>query len=81
MINVPDEQLNVPYIEKGTYEHYKGNRYEVTGVALDSENLQPFVIYKPLYDSKVALWARPYDMFTSTVVMNGVETPRFKKVV
>jgi len=80
MISVPDEQLNVPYIELGMYQHYKGNKYEVIGMALDSENLQPTVIYKPLYDSKVALWARPYDMFTSTVRIEGVDTPRFKKV-
>lgn len=80
MVSVPDEQLNVPFIETGRYQHYKGNLYEVVGVALDSENLQPLVIYKPLYKSKVTLWARPYDMFTSTVIMDGIEVARFKKV-
>jgi hypothetical protein len=80
MINVPDEQLNVPMIEPGTYQHYKGNRYEVVGVALDSENLQPVVIYKPLYESKVSFWVRPYDMFLGTLIINGVETELFKKI-
>lgn len=80
MVNVPDEQLNVPFIETGRYQHYKGNFYEVIGVALDSENVQPLVVYTPLYDTKVKLWARPYEMFMSSVVMNGVEVPRFKKV-
>jgi len=80
MISVPDEQLNVPYIELGTYQHYKGNMYEVIGVALDSENLQPYVMYKPLQTSKVPYWARPYDMFISTIIIDGVEIPRFKKV-
>ncbi|TAL14408.1 DUF1653 domain-containing protein [Patescibacteria group bacterium] len=80
MINVPDEQLNVPYIEAGVYEHYKGNKYEVIGIALDSENLQPCVIYKPLYESKVSYWVRPYDMFVGTVLISGKEVPRFKKV-
>jgi hypothetical protein len=80
MIIVPDEQLNVPYIELGTYEHYKGNKYEVVGIALDSENLQPLVIYKPLSNSKVTFWARPYDMFISTVIIDGNELSRFKKI-
>lgn len=80
MISVPDDQLNVPYIELGTYEHYKGNKYEVVGIALDSENLQPLVVYKPLYGSKVVFWARPYDMFTGTVLIDGAEVIRFKKI-
>jgi hypothetical protein len=80
VINVPDEQLNVPNIDLGTYEHYKGNKYEVIGTALDSENLQPLVIYKPLYESKVSFWSRPYEMFTSTVLIDGKEIPRFKKI-
>jgi hypothetical protein len=80
MIIVSDEQLNVPYIELGTYEHYKGNRYEVIGIALDSENLQPLVIYKPLSVSKVAFWARPYDMFVGTVSINSAQISRFKKI-
>lgn len=79
-VNVPDEQLHVPYLELGEYEHYKGNHYEVLGVALDSENLQPLVIYRPLQDSKVSFWARPYDMFIGTIVIDGIEVPRFKKV-
>jgi hypothetical protein len=80
MINVPDEELNVPFIEPGMYEHYKGKKYEVIGVALDSENLQPLVIYKPHYESKVVYWARPYDMFGGTVLIDGQELPRFKKI-
>jgi hypothetical protein len=80
MISVPDEQLNVPYLELGNYQHYKGNAYEVVGVALDSENLQPFVVYKPLYESKVPLWVRPFDMFTGTVTIDTGEVTRLKKV-
>lgn len=80
MVSVPDDQLNVPFIEKGIYQHYKGNKYEVVGVALDSENLQPTVIYKPLHQSKVSFWVRPYDMFTGTVMIDGQEIERFKKL-
>lgn len=81
MINVPDNQLNVPTIELGVYEHYKGNKYDVIGIALDSENLQPLVIYKPLGQSKVSFWARPYDMFVGTLLINGSVVERFKKQV
>ncbi len=80
MVNVPDEQLNVPFVQPGMYEHYKGNKYEVIGVALDSENIQPLVIYKPLYESKVTYWARPYDMFMSNITIDGTEVSRFKKI-
>jgi hypothetical protein len=79
MINVPDELLNVPFIELGIYQHYNGNKYEVIGVALDSQNLQPMVIYRPLYQSKVSMWARPYDMFVGTVLIGANEVSRFKK--
>ncbi len=47
MSDVPD----APKIDKGVYEHYKGKRYEVIGVALHSETLEPVVVYKPLYES------------------------------
>jgi len=80
MVNVPDEQLNAPSIELGVYRHYKGNNYDVIGVALHSETTLPFVIYKPLYNSPSPYWIRPYDMFVSTVLIDGVEIPRFKKV-
>ncbi len=36
-------------VPKGIYRHYKGNRYEVQGLALHSETLEPMVIYKALY--------------------------------
>lgn len=67
-------------IQLGIYEHYKGNRYEVIGVGRHTETEELFVMYKPLYESDVPFWVRPYDMFFSSVLINGVDTPRFKKV-
>lgn len=74
----------MPAIESGTYRHYKGNLYEVLGLARHSETLEPLVIYRALYESADfgpdALWARPLVMFTETVTIAGVQVPRFARV-
>ena len=64
---------------KGKYVHYKGNEYEVIGVAKHSETLEPMVVYKALYGDG-GLWVRPYGMFFETVDINGEKIPRFKKI-
>lgn len=63
----------------GKYKHYKGNEYEVIGVANNSETLEKMVVYKALYGSG-ELWVRPYGMFFETVTINGEEIPRFRKI-
>lgn len=50
----------------GRYRHYKGNEYEVTGIALHSETLEPMVVYRALYGSG-ELWVRPARMWNETV--------------
>lgn len=72
------EELYVPTIEPGIYEHFKGMRYQVIGVALHSETREPMVVYKPLYESQSEFWVRPYDMFVETVERDGKTFPRFK---
>ena len=64
---------------KGKYVHYKGNEYEVIGVAKHSETLEPMVVYKALYGDG-GLWVRPYGMFFETIEINGEKIPRFKKI-
>ena len=49
-------------IEPGLYRHFKGNMYEVVGVAKHSETEEPLVVYRALY-GEGGLWARPLDMF------------------
>lgn len=61
------------------YRHYKGNMYEVIGVARHSETLEDMVVYRALY-GEGKLWVRPLGMFCETVIVNGVETPRFSLV-
>ncbi|GAC18999.1 DUF1653 domain-containing protein [Paraglaciecola arctica] len=64
-------------LEIGRYRHYKGNEYEVIGVAKHSEDETELVVYRPLYGER-GLWVRPLDMFTETVQVEGLDTPRFK---
>jgi hypothetical protein len=63
-------------MEPGTYRHYKGNLYEVLGVARHSETEEALVVYRALYGAG-GLWVRPLAMFEETVVLNGREVPRF----
>jgi hypothetical protein len=70
-------------IETGIYRHSKtGNEYEVISVALHSENLEPFVVYRALHEdpaspSKTGFWIRPASMWNEMVNVNGSIVPRF----
>lgn len=66
--------MNVP--APGRYRHYKGNEYEVLGIARHSETLEPLVVYRALYGGQ-ELWVRPATMFLETVIINGIQQPRF----
>ncbi len=70
-------------IETGIYKHYKGNLYEVIGIAHHSETLEELVVYKALYDTTDfgygAIWVRPLAMFNETIVVDGREVNRFDK--
>ena len=66
-------------IPKGIYRHYKGNRYEVQGLALHSETLEPMVIYKALYGMGET-WTRPAKMWNEEVTLpEGNKTLRFRR--
>lgn len=71
-------------LKLGRHQHYKGNFYEVVGIARHSETLEELVVYRALYDSKEfgknALWVRPKKMFLENVIINGKKIPRFKYV-
>ena len=62
----------------GTYQHYKGNIYQVMATAKHSETLEDLVIYKSVDEEKV--WARPLEMFLDNVMVDGEEVERFKLV-
>lgn len=66
-------------VQPGRYQHYKGKFYVVFGVAKHSETEEELVVYRTDYGDK-SLWVRPLTMFTESVEVNGVVTPRFRRV-
>ncbi len=66
-------------ITPGRYRHYKGKDYQVLFVATHSETEEKLVIYQTLYGN-FDCWARPLEMFTGMVTIDGVEQPRFALV-
>lgn len=68
--------MAVEMIKQGRYKHYKGNEYEVIGVAKHSETLEEMVVYRGLYGD-CDLWVRPLKMFAGEVEVNGKKIFRF----
>ena len=66
-------------IEKGIYRHYKGNLYEVLGMAKHSETVEDMVIYKALYGN-MDTWVRPAYMWDEIVEYSGQQVRRFTPV-
>ena len=62
--------------EPGVYRHFKGNYYELLGVARHSETLEELVVYRALYGER-GLWVRPASMWNETVERDGHRYQRF----
>lgn len=69
-------QEEIMELKPGKYRHFKGNLYELIGVASHSETLEPMVVYRALY-GEAGLWVRPASMWTETVDRDGYRGPRF----
>lgn len=68
-------------VRPGIYEHFKGKRYQVIGMAYHSETLEPMVLYKALYRGDFPegqLWVRPAGMFAEDIERDGRILPRFR---
>lgn len=63
-------------IKPGRYRHFKGNEYEVIGVAKHSETMEELVVYRALYGER-GLWVRPAAMWNETVERDGRTFQRF----
>ncbi|RJO61921.1 DUF1653 domain-containing protein [candidate division WS5 bacterium] len=67
-------------LKLGEYEHYKGKRYNILGVALHSETLEELVVYQALYGEGLT-WVRPLDMFLDKKTLDdGSKVSRFTYV-
>ena len=66
-------------IPLGRYRHFKGNEYEVIGIARHSETEEPMVVYRALYGDG-GLWVRPADMWNETVERDGKTYRRFYRL-
>lgn len=66
-------------IELGKYRHFKGNEYEVIGLAKHSETLELMVLYRPLY-GEGGLWVRPVAMWNEEISRDGKTFKRFEKI-
>jgi hypothetical protein len=66
-------------VSPGRYRHFKGNEYEVIGVARHSETHEELVVYRPL-TGEGGLWVRPAAMFFDRIERDGYAGPRFVPV-
>ncbi len=70
----------------GIYEHYKSTPkepkyYLVSSVIENTETGECFAIYEALYGTgEICVLARPMEMFTEKVEVNGQTIPRFRFV-
>ncbi len=73
------EQIAVQELKPGVYRHFKGNLYQVLGVAHHSETQETLVVYRALYGER-GLWVRPLTMWNERVSRGGYDGPRFSYV-
>lgn len=66
-------------LKLGKYRHFKGNEYEVVGLAKHSETMEEFVVYRALYGER-GFWVRPKEMFLETIERGGKKIKRFEYV-
>ena len=66
-------------IRPGRRRHFKGNEYQVLGLARHSETLEDMVVYRALYGDG-GLWVRPTSMWLEAVDRDGYRGPRFVRI-
>ncbi|MDN3650232.1 DUF1653 domain-containing protein [Reinekea marina] len=64
-------------LKLGRYRHFKGNEYEVIGVAKHSETEEVLVVYRTLY-GEFDLWVRPINLFLEPKIVEGKQVARFE---
>ena len=66
-------------IQPGRWRHFKGNEYQVLGMARHSETLEQLVVYRALYGDG-GLCVRPASMWLEAVDRDGYRGPRFVRI-
>ena len=66
-------------LKPGVYRHFKGNCYQLLGLARHSETLEWMVVYRALYGER-GLWVRPASMWNETVERDGKTYRRFTRI-
>ena len=64
-------------VTPGIYKHYKGALYKVVSAVQHSETEEWLVSYQALYGD-YGYWVRPLGMFNESVLVGGVQKPRFE---
>ncbi len=59
--------------------YFKGNEYEVIGIARHSETVEPKVVYRALYGDG-DIWVLPAYMWNEAVERNGKTFKRFERI-
>lgn len=67
MINMEYKEREI--LEGRFYRHFRGNLYQVIGIATHTETEEKLVIYRAQY-GKRGLFARPYHMFAEEIDRN-----------
>jgi hypothetical protein len=69
-------------LRSGIYEHYKGKKYLVLGLARHTETGELMAVYVPLYElpdnEGVQMAVRPLKMFSEQVEVGSITKPRFR---
>ena len=58
----PPDQTPRNEPEPGIYRHYKGQQYQVLGMARHSESEEWLVVYQALYAAR-GIWLRPLELW------------------
>ena len=66
-------------VRPGIYRHFKGNDYEVIGVAKMLDTEKWYVVYRPLKGDGT-MHLREVREFTEEVTRDGITQPRFKSL-
>lgn len=61
------------------YKHFKGHRYQILDVVLDSDDLSVAIVYQDI-DHPERRWVRSYDEFFELVDRDNYTGPRFTEI-